>query len=1070
MTSHTRNRLLTSLAVAGIVVVSTYFVLLKIVNLNQYHDDVVTAIQGLTGGKVSLGHMSWGITDGIWIDVQGLTIRDANFVPGDIELPQIYAKISILPILKKKIVVQTLRFDHPTLEIKSAHPAASQKEVMKPSEHGLTDSNGELSKDHAPKAEMSSLPIELVIREAQVTQGQITLPGDFLFKGSQAHKLDEVEIKLSNLSPDQQASFSFALRDTVQQGLGALKGRGTFSGLTANLAIVDPSLDLTATLQGFAAEVIKSGIEGTPLAQGLGGTISVDLSYTGDLGQHFDTKGLVDLSKFTYSDASLWEKPLPGTKTTLGYEASFDPDRIDLARLDLAIGNISMTGRAQIENWRQQPVLRNTVLEGRTPLSELSRFIPWKLLGEDEKIVRQLLDSGGEIVVEHLGFPDLSPEQLSSDETELLKEVDATLTLSGISFKPSTLWPELTKIAGSVRLQNGELSASDIHGRLGPLTLPTLTLHATSLMDAPKITASTKGLLELKGTTDTTVEHLLMSHGLRRLSGDTTVDLQARYDVSDPTRWGLTGSLALKGISAETHPDGVILDDLQGLVSLKRANTLDIHVERLTGQINQASIEIDGKVVGVGARSMTLDGRAKAGNLNLAHFVELVPALKQYRVGGMLDMDLQINYSPDKPEDAQLAGKIQAHDLNMQWNDFHVEEGDADISLSDKGIEVKKLAIRLNDQKIHLSGQLSGIHEPQGEFHLQSSDLNIDRLLGSIASDVPPVEVPVPTKKPEQPVSSAAQRDGATGSDAGEVRLPAFLLESTVNGVIQIDKLQFREQTFQGLQFDAQYQRGAITQHKLDVEFSDGKMSSQGSIDFTDLARVSFDIEPNINTVPLEPLSHLLGFEVPVLHGPFTLSGKIRGHTGSSEEVMTSLSGTLAAEIGPGQIQSETTLGDTLFNLLSAIHIKGILSGQKRGSFAAGGIPYKSLNLKAAFGEGKMEIQNLALVTTALNVDSTGTADLVNQRLKVRAEVAVLKNADMVLGFVPLVGDIASDMIKVYLEIEGPADKLEISVLPAAGLLKGVEEGVEKGVEKVDEVIKGIFHHRPHVHDGEKTE
>jgi hypothetical protein len=151
---------------------------------------------------------------------------------------------------------------------------------------------------------------------------------------------------------------------------------------------------------------------------------------------------------------------------------------------------------------------------------------------------------------------------------------------------------------------------------------------------------------------------------------------------------------------------------------------------------------------------------------------------------------------------------------------------------------------------------------------------------------------------------------------------------------------------------------------------------------------------------------------------------------------------------------------------LSAIHIKGIFSGQKRKSFAAGGIPYKSLNLKAAFGKGKMEIQNLALVTPALNVDSMGTADLVNQRLKVRAEVTVLKDADMVLGFVPLVGDVASDMIKVHLELKGPAEKLEISVLPAAGLLKGVEEGVQK----VDELIKGIFHHRPHVHDGEKTE
>ena len=184
----------------------------------------------------------------------------------------------------------------------------------------------------------------------------------------------------------------------------------------------------------------------------------------------------------------------------------------------------------------------------------------------------------------------------------------------------------------------------------------------------------------------------------------------------------------------------------------------------------------------------------------------------------------------------------------------------------------------------------------------------------------------------------------------------------------------------------------------------------------------------------------LIRLDKPLFHGPVTISGHLRGHTGSREEMLTSLAGALEGEAGPGRIKSNTSVGDALFNVFSLIHIEGILPGKKRDSFAEGGIPYSTLKTKAELQGGVMNTNHTRLLTPAVNIVSTGTVDFVSERLKVEMAMEILKNADKVLGYVPLIGKIAREVTEVHLEMTGSFEKPEMHLLPATGITEGIKD------------------------------
>ena len=108
MKTRTQKKLVLLLAIFVLAWVIIGVVIPKFLNLNRYQGFIVSEIENAIGGTVELGHISWGFSHRIWVELDSLSIANASAFPADLKLTRIFASISIPQLLSRKIVVKKL--------------------------------------------------------------------------------------------------------------------------------------------------------------------------------------------------------------------------------------------------------------------------------------------------------------------------------------------------------------------------------------------------------------------------------------------------------------------------------------------------------------------------------------------------------------------------------------------------------------------------------------------------------------------------------------------------------------------------------------------------------------------------------------------------------------------------------------------------------------------------------------------------------------------------------------------------------------------------------------------------
>ncbi|MGD8775540.1 MAG: AsmA-like C-terminal domain-containing protein [Syntrophobacterales bacterium] len=1044
------------LAVLAVVVIAAVIIIPKFLDLNRYNGLITSELEKAMGGEVTLGHLSWGITNGVWLEADRFAVQGATVFPGDMDLSRIYAKVSILPLLSKRVVVDRLVLESPVVAVRLAPSTVQEKKTASKPDSALRTAGDPTSTADKKGSASSPLPMEIRIQELNIEKGRISLEDSLTLAGQKVVRLfRDVEIEAKNLAPGKKIDFQLSLRDEIKPGFGSLKGQGTFTGLTEALTIEKPELKLKASLSALDTAMIKPYLKNSPLAQRVGGSISLTMNYQGDLGQHFSADGDMDLTQFTYTDPHIWEKAIPGAETKITYQLVIDPEQINIKELKVNLGNISLNAKALLQDWRKKPVVKNGVFSADVPLVEVIPFIPWKELGDKTGVIRQALAGGGNVVIEKAVLPELALTELPAKPEALLPGVDASIKVADISVAISPQLPELENITGNVRLRKGVLTASDILARMGPLTLPTMEVRATNLTGKPKVSAAAKGPMKLIPSKDADVEKLLKQYGLRSLSGNAEVDLRADYDQTKPQQWDASGSLILEGIKGVSHPAGVRLDDLKGQLTLKRQKTLEITVKGLMAQINQGVIGLEGKFSGGGTPRWVVDAKARTEGLNLTDLSSLFRPLEDLELAGKLDMNIDVHYLHGQPAKSRLNGTVSTRGLGLRLaaQDITVSGGNGELELAGNSAFIKDMTFLANDQKLSVSGQVTDFQQPTAQLQMKSPNLNLDRLLppgkeDRTGSKAGPTD---PAKQGGRPkANEPAQEKG------GKAELPSVLRDLSAKLQADASRGQYRRQNFQDLKFTAQYERGVLKSHEFDIRIAGGRIQTRGSADLRNLERIPFAVQPAVTAVHLESIAPLLGIDKLSVHGPITLTGQFQGRTGSKSQLLGSLRGDLRAAAGPGRIYKLSPAGEALFQLLSFINLKGIFAGRIIGDAGSKGIPYDSLNTQTSFQEGNMSVNELLLVTPALELDAKGKVDLVQQQLNMMAQVKTLGTAESVLGLVPVLGKAAATLTEIYLNLEGPIEKPKISVRPGAKLKQAGKDTTQEGKKTADDMIRGI--------------
>ena len=263
----------------------------RLLDLNRYHGLIVSELQKATGGQVTIGRITWGVTHRLWLEVDGVSITDASAFTGDVKLSRLYASVSIPPLLAKKVVVKKLQLEGPSIKYR-----------LEP------DSTAPAAGDPGPAG--YQLPVEVGIERLAVRfdrlelSDSLTLPGQTLVR-----VFSDVDLTASPVAPEAVMVFNVSLKDKATSGLGSLKVQGRLSGLTRALTLEKPRLELEADLEALSVEAIKPYQKNATLEKQLAGNLSMSGSYRGDLGQNLHVQGSLDLGGLSYSNPALWDAP-----------------------------------------------------------------------------------------------------------------------------------------------------------------------------------------------------------------------------------------------------------------------------------------------------------------------------------------------------------------------------------------------------------------------------------------------------------------------------------------------------------------------------------------------------------------------------------------------------------------------------------------------------------------------------------------------------------------------------------------------------------------------------------------
>lgn len=577
----TKKKTIVAIVILVLFLIFAAFIIPKLFDFNRYKGWIASKIEDAVQGEVTIGHITWGISDAIWLKTDVFSITEASTFPVDLNLTNIYIKLAILPLLSKRIEIEELTLDGPGFVLK------------------LNPKTDEIAKEIPRDVLGTLLPVEISVGKLSIQNGRIriedglTLPGQMII-----HAFNAVKIEARDIIPGRQIDFHLSLKGESATGLGSLQAKGSLKGLIKTFLIEDPKIQLNVLISSMDTQIFKPYLKEIPLENKLGGLVSLEVKYEGDLLSHFNVEGSVNLSETTYHDPSLG-----GGETIISYQATVDPHDIRLRDLRITIGNNTVNAKALIKSWNEQPSIKNLRLSSHLFFEELVPIIPWKLLDKYADKIRPIMEKGGQMEIETLTMGEIELTEPLPDSAEFISGLVLTATVSDISIPPMSGMPKLELISGSLELADGIADIEGLQTRVASINLPIISGKIINIVDDPHIQAKLLGALNIPEKLETPVRRLFRKVGIENIIGTADLDLNMEIKKSNPDDFHLEGYANLKDFQLITSYASASVEKLNARVDISpvRIKIADLSTVVVLPKTNETqsgrfSIKLNGRI------------------------------------------------------------------------------------------------------------------------------------------------------------------------------------------------------------------------------------------------------------------------------------------------------------------------------------------------------------------------------------------------------------------------------------------------------------------------------------------
>ena len=374
-------------------------------------------------------------------------------------------------------------------------------------------------------------------------------------------------------------TFRLANGIALVQGVRAQVASVDLPDISAKITNVFKTPSVQATIQGplaltqvpdeeLAAFLRRFGVEEAS------GAAEVDLAVAVDTAQpeNFQLKGNVGLREVKVKTGFS-----PARLEGLTADLAITPAVVQVSTLSTTVlvppaasapgGRFTAQLQARVDGWRGRPAI--TLQHFKTspvPLPLVAALLPWETLGKSAAPIEAVLRGGGTVTVEALTLPPINLSAPPPTLAQLIPRVNAAVSVTDLAAQPTPNLPKFESITGHLNLANGVLTATDVRGRVGPLSVgsPGISAKVNRLLDKPRVQATIKGGIELTQASDDQAAAFLRRFGVEEASGAAEVDLAVAVDTAQPENFQLKGNVGLREVKVKT---GVSPARLEGLTA-----------------------------------------------------------------------------------------------------------------------------------------------------------------------------------------------------------------------------------------------------------------------------------------------------------------------------------------------------------------------------------------------------------------------------------------------------------------------------------------------------------------------
>jgi hypothetical protein len=398
---------------------------------------------------------------------------------------------------------------------------------------------------------------------------------------------------------------------------------------------------------------------------------------------------------------------------------------------------------------------------------------------------------------------------------------------------------------------------------------------------------------------------------------------------------------------------------------------------------------------------------------------------------GSIQGDLAAHIVMDEPQESSAEGSIEGSDVLIPWAfKAPLDVKSIRLSASSKTITIESSDLLLADMHFALAGTITASAQHYVvDGDLGASAVSIEALQSALGEDV---------------------KKDAPGADPDEARNKKPLhLQGTLR--VKADSLSYGRIVLNPVQAMV-----VLAPHEIKVKNLETALCGitiHGTLAFVG-RDISVEINPEAKGLQMEPTLTCLVGKDQKINGIFDLNGSLSAR-GKPDGLVSSIEGSAEFIARGGHIYQQLALA----KILSVVKISNLVKG-KDSDRGTKGLPYRSISIKAGLKSGALDVKEVVIDSSAMNIVGQGRIDLKDSTIRMTVLVAPFTDIDQIVSKIPVVNYILQgSLVSMPVAVSGRINEPDVKLLPAAdvgeGLLGILKRTLNAPVKIVEPVLPG---------------